>query len=524
MSNALVINLTRFGDLIQSQGVIDDLHQAGYSVGLLCQQNFASALPLLRNVEHAWLLPGSHLLATLNSDWQKALADLSGFASSVLAAGVPDVILNLTPTLPARLLASLLSGPATRTLGFGMDRFGYGINHGVWASFFSVAAGKRANSPFNLADLMRRMALPATGKLAGSFRLAEPGPDAIKWARDFLSAASNPKGHIAFQLGASQDNRRWPIARFRELGEWLWQETGLVPILLGSATEKNLAMEYAAGCGHPFVDATGKTDIPALSALLKEAKLLVTNDTGTMHLAAGLGCPIVAIFLATAQPWDTGPLLSGSCSLEPALECHPCAFDAHCQHQHKCLEQISVGAVAKYALAKLRGRELQSVADTDSRAWLTEIDDQNFTVLRPLGGIKSGPGRWLAWQRVFWRVLLDDVENLRASPEEVLRPMYEGLPGLGVEERRWADSFTQAARLLGTIAQLCPLAKANPKMAELLLRNSERLQALLDASGCSSFASFWREFRLNQGDDLERFGRQAAIIGFHAGILAESMA
>ena len=521
MPNALVINLTRFGDLIQSQAVIDDLHQAGYSVSLLCQNNFSSALPLLRNLAGTWLLPGAHLLAALDSDWQKALADLSGFAGSIRSSGSLDVILNLTPSLPARLLAALLAGPETRLLGFGMDRFGYGVNHGVWASFFSVAAGGRANSPFNLADLMRRMALPATGSLAGSISLAEPGSEALKWARDFLGESG--AGHIAFQLGASQDNRRWPVAKFRELGELLWREAGLVPVLLGSASEKNLGEDYASGCQHPFVNAIGKTDIAKLSALLVESQLLVTNDTGTMHLAAGLGRPVVAIFLATAQPWDTGPLLPGSCSLEPALDCHPCAFDAVCPNQNQCLDHIPAAVVAGYALAKLQGRDLQSIGDDSARAWLTDIDEQNFRVLRPLGRMKSGPGAWLAWQRAFWGALLEDVENLHETPDGILRAMYDGLPDLG-REKRFASAFGQAAGLMKTIAEICPLAKTNPKMADLLLRNSDRLQALLDASGSGALGLFWREFRLNQGDDLERFGRQTAIMAAHVRALSMSMA
>lgn len=523
MSSALVINLTRFGDLIQSQAVIDDLHQAAYSVSLLCQNNFASTLPLLRNIDQTWLLPGSHLLASLAKDWQKAVADLSEFANRIRSAGIPDVILNLTPSLPARLLTSLLVGPETRTLGFGMDSLGYGVNHGVWASFFSVAAGRRANSPFNLADMMRRMALPASGKLAGSFRLAEPDSEARKWARNFLDVNVSAKGFIAFQLGASEDKRRWPVAKFRELGDIIWQKTGFAPVLLGSAAEKKLSEEYGAACKHPFLDAVGKTDILALAALLAETRLLVTNDTGTMHLAAGLARPIVAIFLATAQPWDTGPLLAGACSLEPDLDCHPCAFGAACPNQNQCLERVSAHDVATYALAQLRGEKLASPEMGSTRAWFTAIDPEGFTVLEPGGRIKSGPGVWLAWQRVFWQTLLEDVEYLRETPPENLRAMYEGLPEPG-QEKRLAPAMGQAADLLTAIAEISPVAKTGPQIANLLLRNSERLQALLDASGCSSLASFWREFRLNQGSNLEKFGKQTGIMAAHVRVLAESMA
>lgn len=523
MSNALVINLTRFGDLIQSQAVIDDLHQSGYAVGLICQNNFAAALPLLRNLADSWLLPGSRLLAALNSDWQSALADLIAFSEAIRDSFKPDVILNLTPTLPARLLASLLAGPQTRTLGFGIDTFGYGINHDVWASFFSVAATGRANSPFNLADLMRCMALPVTRELRGSFRLAAPEAGSIEKARALLAPATPCAGFIAFQLGASQDNRRWPVSSFRELGEIVWRRTGLIPLLLGSEGEKPLGQEYVKSCAHPFVDVMGKTDIPTLSALLAEAKLLVTNDTGTMHLAAGLGRPIVALFLATAQPWDTGPLVRGACSLEPALECHPCAFERPCNQRNKCRTHISPPVVAQYVLAKLAGADLAQIETTTARAWLTDTDEKGFTRIKPLGKFINGPGIWLGWQRIFWDALLQDVENLHLTPMPALLALYEGLH-VPAQEASLTPALAQSAELFQTISGLCPVAMTNPRMSKILLRNSERLQALLDASGCGALAAFWREFRLNQGDDLERFGKQVAIMSQHVKALATSMA
>ena len=56
---SLVVNLTRLGDLLQSQALITDLHRRGRRVQLVCLDNFADALSLLRHVERAWPLPGA---------------------------------------------------------------------------------------------------------------------------------------------------------------------------------------------------------------------------------------------------------------------------------------------------------------------------------------------------------------------------------------------------------------------------------------------------------------------------------
>ena len=81
--DVLVCNLTRFGDLLQSQPLMSALHAAGHRVGLLCLENFAPATPLLRDVERVWTLPGARLMAGLDRSWQAAAGDLLGFARKV---------------------------------------------------------------------------------------------------------------------------------------------------------------------------------------------------------------------------------------------------------------------------------------------------------------------------------------------------------------------------------------------------------------------------------------------------------
>ena len=76
----LVINLTRFGDLLQCQPLIEDLHRQGQTVHLVCLDNFSSAQPLLRHVERTWPLPGARLMADMDKGWRIATALLLEFA------------------------------------------------------------------------------------------------------------------------------------------------------------------------------------------------------------------------------------------------------------------------------------------------------------------------------------------------------------------------------------------------------------------------------------------------------------
>lgn len=522
--DVLVINLTRFGDLLQSQAVIDDLHEAGHSVGLVCLENFAAAVPLLRNVEQSWPLPGARLLSLLDSNWPAALQEVNALAYRIASEGNPKFVINLTPSLPARLLTRILATGGAQTLGFDLDKFGFGVNHGVWASFFSAAASRRGNSPFNLSDLLRKMAFPLTKGKKGSFHLAPP-PDSA-WADAFLaketaSLGQKPAGFVAFQLGASQDSRRWPVHSFAALGEIIWQQTGNVPLLLGAASEKHLGEEYAKYATHPHANAIGRTDIPQLASLVHKSRLLVTNDTGTMHLAAGLRTPILAFFLATAQPWDTGPLLPGSVSLEPKLDCHPCGFSHVCARKHLCRQQISVQTAASQALALL-GAPAHPAVTSDSRIWQTEIDPDGLIVLKPKDNSdNSGPGEWLAWQRVFWSRLLDCLDS---RGERTSHRDYKNLPAFS-GRARVVPVLEQAAATLASIAECGALAEKSPKMGTLFLRNCERLQSLLDAEpSLSALTTFWREFRLNQAGEIADFACQSRLLEHNVRELAAALA
>lgn len=507
--DVLICNLTRLGDLLQNQPLISDLHEAGYSVGLLCQSNFAEALPLLRNLSQSWVMPGAKFLSALDNSWPLALSGLLDFCHKVRDEARAKYIINQTPLLPARLLCRLIA-PDASIMGFGLDEYGYSVNEGIWSSFISVSAIQRINAPFNVADMFRRAASRLTGKKNGDYRLAPPPAEAKNWANNFTAMApADAKGFVAFQPGASSDSRRWPVDHFRQLGQELWDKEKLLPVLFGAPNEIQLGEEYGKNAMHPFLNAIGKTTLMQAAALLKKCELLVTNDTGTMHLAAGQDVPILAFFLATAQPWDTGPLRPASCCLEPKLDCHPCSFNKNCLH-HQCLTAISAQSAADLALDWLRTGDWKSgISDKvqrECRVWLTGRDQEGIGELTLL----TDPGNeernsWLPLLREFWRHLLDSIGNQRIE-QEITPPQYAkfSIPKSTAENA--LPVLTQAVSILETIETCGEMALKSPQASKLLLKNCDRLQALLDSSPqLSTLAGFWHELRAHQASDLSVF-------------------
>ena len=523
----VVINLTRFGDLLQSQPLIEDLHRQGNRVHLVCLDNFSSVLPLMRHVERAWPLPGARLMADMEKDWRGAAARLLEYARAIRAGAAPACVVNLTTTLPARLLAGLVGGSTAEMRGFVLDAHGFGQNRGIWATFLNSATVNRQSAPFNLVDIFR-MVGGSTGQCIASqqprLRLTPPSQLALAAADALLAATpADATGFVAMQLGASEQRRQWPAEYFASVGNSLWRERKLCPVLLGSPAEKPLAEAYARQASGPFVDAVGKTDLTQLAALLCRSRLLLTNDTGTMHLAAGLGVTCLAIFLATAQPCDTGPYLPGCCCLEPALPCHPCPFGRPCPNNLACVGHIRPQSVESLALAWLdTGRwdaaPLESVG-REARVWQTELDKDDFITVRCLSAhAAEDRSQWLAQQRNFWRQILDKLDCPtttnpsasagQASPDAPAHGFCAAAAGGNAVSLQFAQrmfaTLDQAVQLFNILTQQGQMLGKAPKAGQLFLRNCERLQAVLDACPeLRSLGAFWRELRQERGEHLD---------------------
>jgi ADP-heptose:LPS heptosyltransferase len=410
--NVLVMNLTRLGDLLQSQPTVAGLRAQGHRVGLACLENFAPAAMLMQGLDALFPFPGARLLARLDQDWRLALAAYRETTERIRREFAPDLVINLTPSEPARLLAMSLGAAETR--GFALDDHGFNADTSAWAAFLQLASSSRGASPFNIVDIFRRIAgLSGAPDASGGFGLRGPTAAARGEALARLNSelpgglrGAPPKGYVALQLGASVDRRRWPVARFAQVARGL-AAAGFAPVLVGTAQEKGLGQRLRAQAGAPVIDLMGETDLPGLAAVLAACRLLVTNDTGTMHLAAGLGVPCLAIFLATAQPWDTGPYLPGSICLEPDLDCHPCGFGQSCERSEACRQAIAPQTVLDLALEMLGGRATGG-AHQGARVWRTALGTDGLLDLVSLSGHEAQDRtRFIRLQRHQYRRYLD---------------------------------------------------------------------------------------------------------------------
>jgi ADP-heptose:LPS heptosyltransferase len=112
-----------------------------------------------------------------------------------------------------------------------------------------------------------------------------------------------PGAYVCVHPGAGADARRWPPERFALVGDTL-ARMGLEVVLTGSAGEAEVTRAVAEAMRAPSIDLAGQTDLGTLGALLSGARLLVSNDTGVMHMADALRVPNVAVsYEPTPDRW-----------------------------------------------------------------------------------------------------------------------------------------------------------------------------------------------------------------------------
>ena len=176
-----------------------------------------------------------------------------------------------------------------------------------------------------------------------------------KWAEQKLRDLGIQDGRplIGMNPGATYGLAKcWYPERFGELGKRLFEKWKATVLLFGKEEERPIAKEILQHLKEGGIDLTGKTHLLQLAALLERCQLIVTNDTGTMHVATAVGAPVVALFGST-DPSTTGPWGDGHIVIRKDVPCSPC-LKRICPTDHRCMELITVDEVEEIIDKKLR--------------------------------------------------------------------------------------------------------------------------------------------------------------------------
>ena len=184
-------------------------------------------------------------------------------------------------------------------------------------------------SPFTMDDLQQGKEIPDPAELKT------------------LKTSETPIPVIGFNPGAAfGPAKQWPVEKFAQLAAIITQnygESGCVIMVFGTDADKEAARtikDFSIRTPYHVQDMTGKTNLQQAMALIKCCDAFVTNDSGLMHVAAGLDVPSIAIFGSTDHI-ATGPYSKKAKIIRREMECSPC-LKTHCPLKHlNCLETIT---------------------------------------------------------------------------------------------------------------------------------------------------------------------------------------
>lgn len=260
---------------------------------------------------------------------------------AALRAAPPQVVLDAEQFLRLPLLAVRAACPAPTV---GLDTPGQGRGPLLDRA---VRHDPTRHVADTFAALARAAGLPAPPP--GPWLAADPAAQARVDA--LLERGAPQAGRLIVLHPGSGDHfsgRRWPVERYARLARALALRPGVRLVVTGLPDERRLVRALLDDGPRGTLDLCGALDAPGLLALLARADLLVTNDTGPLHLADALGTPCVALY-GPNTPHRYGPRGPRSRALFADLPCSPCLDDRSMKRSscrdHRCLRALEVDAV-----------------------------------------------------------------------------------------------------------------------------------------------------------------------------------
>ncbi len=280
----------------------------------------------------------------------RVLAAYRGFAGFVKKLRVTeyDLLIDFQGLLKSGIFVGLAR--AKRKVGFGK-----GMEHAECSYLFL----NEPIPPVNMdqhAAIRELLLLKAIGIESEEIVFDLPVTDEQREKIEYLLAAEGidpAKPLVAINPMTTWETKHWRNDRFARVADALLDK-GMAVVFSGGPQDVRGIEEIRGAMVGKAASLAGRTTLKELAALYERVAVLITTDTGPMHLAAAAGAPVVALFGPTA-PWRTGPFGEGHRILRADIACSPC-LKRQCDRDHACMTQITVDQVVQAALAVSKGR------------------------------------------------------------------------------------------------------------------------------------------------------------------------
>ncbi len=182
---------------------------------------------------------------------------------------------------------------------------------------------------------------------------SEDAAEAVSWIDRNAGGSFAGKNLVAVAPGSKWESKLWPEEKYAEVLLRLITDRKIFPIIFGGPEDRDKGERILRklGTGAPGANAAGELNIREAASALQQCSLYLGNDTGTMHLAAAVGVPCVAVFAAIDYPGRWVPFGDNNIILRKAVPCEGC-HSPICRFNHECLE-IGVEEVSQACISVL---------------------------------------------------------------------------------------------------------------------------------------------------------------------------
>lgn len=340
----LVVRLDNLGDLLMTTPAIAALREGlpdDARITLLCSRATSQALPHLPDVNEAivydapWVKgEGGHRAPRQDHELIGQLA-ARGFDAAVIftvytQSALPAALMCRLAGIPLRL-AHCRENPYDLLTDWVLDpEPASGIRHEVERQLALVA-----RLGFRTEDARLLFRTRALDEASLEERLYELGVD-------------RGQPYVVVHPGATASSRRYPAERFGVAADAIVHATGAAILYTGSRAEEELVRRAQASMRVPSYSLAGRLSLGEFAVLLRDARLLVSNNSGPVHLAAALATPVVDLYALT-NPQHT-PWQVPSRVLNHDVPCRNCLKSVCPQGHHDCLLKVEPDAVVRAAL------------------------------------------------------------------------------------------------------------------------------------------------------------------------------
>ncbi|MFA6237298.1 MAG: glycosyltransferase family 9 protein [Bacteriovorax sp.] len=427
-----IIQLTRFGDLIQTSQAVEELRRfhPEYRVVLIARSQFAKPLEFIlkKTFDKIYYLDTSKLFVNSEIGGFKNTAEgLNRFLGELNSESI-EVLINLSFSKSSSYLSSLIK--SVHKIGPFFDFNNKMQINDKWSQFLFATVMRGPLNPFALVDLFKNIiGIKSTEQIVTQVNL------------------KNRSNTVVIHPFASQERKAWKAEKWVEVIYRTLKENESCTVQIVGArneilksqmiTENPLLKTYSSR----IQNLTGKTSLEELSAELKKAKLFVGHDSMVGHLAALTKTPTLTVSLGSVRPQETTPYHANAYNLSPRTKCFPCFPSDTCsfnQCHHDIPYQV-VSAAIKQLLDKHEitvewmKTAISSFHISSVNFYRTRFHNGHITLDSLIENHVDSPDIFRTLYKIAWSFVINDTEENLPFPKltpVTHRDLLDALTGL----------------------------------------------------------------------------------------------